>query len=64
MSIKLIFTNIPTVHRATKNQYINIIDVGTGGHWGARAPQDFKIDKEVPFFLKEKVPAKRRNPQV
>ena len=43
-----------------------------GGALGARAPQDFAINKEVPFlflekkplFLKEKVPSKCRAPQV
>ena len=44
------------------------IDVGTGGHWGHLAPQDFAMNKEVPFsflenapfFLRKTVPSKRR----
>ena len=30
-----------------------IIDVGTGGTLGARAPQDFAVNKEVPFLFLE-----------
>ena len=28
-------------------------DVGSWGHWGARAPQDFAINEEVPFSFLE-----------
>ena len=30
-----------------------IIDVGTGGTLGARAPQDFAVNKEVPILFLE-----------
>ena len=47
-------------------------DVGTGGRWGHVPPQDFSINKEVPFscledapfFLRKNVPSKCRAPQV
>ena len=45
-------------------------DVGTGEHWG-HVPQDFAVNKEVPFlflenasfFLRNKVPSKCRAPK-
>ena len=48
----------------------SIRDVGTGRHWGHVPPQDFAINKEVPFsflenaffFLRKKVPSKCRAP--
>ena len=53
-----------------KPPFVISIDVGTGGHWGPVLPQDFAINKEVPFFIlenapfsKERVLSKRRAPK-
>ena len=41
------------------------IDIGTRGHWGHVPPQDFAINKEVPFLFLESAPflLRRRCPQ-
>ena len=45
--------------QVTRIMYRNIrkyIDVGAGGALGVRAPQDFAINKEVPFLFSENFP--------